>query len=182
MSSDDWSLPDNRVKSLVELYALRGRPIYIVTQKVHLGFSGTERTSIKLPNVHIQMCFAGPIILDYSKTDSRMITQHRYDLYNPENSLREGDVAPAYFLTENGDWGNSKRTDLTVFPLAEFLLDENTPEEVTNHAIFSDKDAAEVWAVQVKLTSDATEVTPSKFRGLKMSKRRRQVKSSLRII
>lgn len=178
MSLDDWSLPDNRVKSLVELHALRGKPIYIVTQKLVWQY---DAPSLRLPNVHVQMCFAGPILLDYSKTDSRMITQNRYDLYDPATALREGDVAPQYYLTENGDWGNTKRIDLTVFPLAEFLLDEITPPETNNNAIFRDRDAAEVWAVQVKLTSDATETTQVKFRGLKQSKRRRQVKSSLRV-
>lgn len=172
-------LPRERIKTINDLHSLRGQPLYLVTQDVIVMYPPGEH-AVFTSSVHVQMCFAGPILIDHSQTASSVaITRHRYELFDPSHSMARGGAA--YYLTENGDWGNAARKNLTMFPLEMFILDDDDSpmagELNFNNAICTTREAADIWAVQLKLTYDA--IGRPHFKGYKTTKRRGQIKNSL---
>ncbi len=170
--SDDWpGPPDFAVKTLDALWALRGKPIWIVSH--HSVMRGGDW--VGLADVHVSKWMAGPILIESSPNAS-------YQFYNP-GYVRQPEFEYAEpLLTENGDWGNAQRRELTVLAMRRFLDTpwckiEDNPCWWPN-GIFTDQEQAEIWAVQVKL-SFTQPGGPSKFRGFKETKFRRTVRKSL---
>ena len=171
-ADDDWpGPPEHAVKSLDALRGLRGRPIWIVSH--HSVMRNGEW--VGLADVHISKWNCGPILIERSP-------QATYSFYNV------GYVRPSDFeygeplLTENGDWGNAQRRELTVLALRRYMdtpwcAVADNPCWAPN-GIFANQEAAELWAVQVKL-SFTQPPPPGKFRGFKEVKFRKSIRKSL---
>jgi hypothetical protein len=171
-SNDDWpGPPDFAVKTLDQLAGLRGKPIWIVSH------NSTVRSGdwVGLSDVHISKWACGPILVERSP-------QATYSFYNPGYVRPENFEYGEPLLTENGDWGNAARRELTVLALRRYLdtpwcIIADNPVWWPN-GIFTDLEQAELWAVQVKLSFN-TPPPPGKFRGFKETKFRRSVRKSL---
>lgn len=171
-NDDDWpGPPEFAVKSLDELASLRGRPIWIVSH--HSVMRNGEW--VGLADVHLSKWNCGPILVERSP-------QGTYSFYNVGYVPPPGFEYGEPLLTENGDWGNAQRRELTVLALRRYMdtpwcTVADNPCWAPN-GIFTDQEAAEMWAVQVKL-SFTQPPPPGKFRGFKEVKFRKSIRKSL---
>ena len=168
--------PEERIQSLEELAALRGKAIFMVSHPAILN-SFTGEFSV-WGDAFIQKLFVGPIICDRGYTTAHGITRARFHLFDPE--FKTG----SYFLTDHGDWGNDVRHDLSLFSLSEFDLGlpGQTPSRGSSlNSIFTDGDLAEVWAVQIALTYSKRPTSVNKWRGFKTKKPRKTILDSLKL-
>lgn len=145
--SDDWPGPaPDRIVGLPALHALRGKLIYVVHHCAEMGVSTTYGFAPRgYSEVVIYPWVVGPLV--YSIGVGQRVGRN-WRIYTGEEGVSFFDV----LMTENGDWSNDLRRELTLVPLINYNVYGITPPMRRCCALFETKEAAELWGVQVKLS------------------------------
>lgn len=146
-------LPDwpERIATLDHILALRGRGIFCVHHFVRSRFGQEARP---LADTVIFPWVVGPVV--HSLRNG--LSQHYME--RPKDGPGILMEKTGSFVTENGDWDNAMRRDLTLLNLDDYNVGDTAEdrEPASCSAMFETLLAAELWAVHVKLSF--TDVDP----------------------